>query len=344
MKRLFPFIVILSLLIACNNAQQTFIPTLTPFKISSADDATRVSALALTASTDMTQVTEDNSTVLTLVAVEHPLIATLRATTTLIAIHTISESTPTPTTDPNAWKKLPVIPTSVSQRAKDIYAEGQKLGNQSNVFTLVGDCDATPTWFLGDFDLGPKHYNLGSYTNLQDEIDYFKGSFGHQSLAVRRGFVAASVLAPLWADPKQCKKGETPLSCEVRISKPAFAFILLGTNDYNHREAFEPNMRKILDGLIANGVLPILGTKADNMEKDYSLNASIARLAAEYELPLWNFWAATDPLPAHGLDNDLTHLTWASNDFSDPTKMKSAWPWRNLTALQTLEVVWNAVK
>lgn len=253
-------------------------------------------------------------------------------------------STPTPAADPNAWMKLPVVPQTVSQRAREIYAAGQKLGNQPNVFTLVGDCDATPTWFLGDFDLGPKHYNLGSHTNLLNEIAYFQGSFGHQSLAVRRGFVAASVLTPLWADPKKCEKGETPLSCEIRITKPAFAFILLGTNDYNHREAFEPNMRKILDQLIEKGVLPILGTKADNMEKDYSLNASIARLAAEYELPLWNFWAATDPLPAHGLDPDLTHLTWASNDFSDPVKMQSAWPWRNLTALQTLEVVWNAVK
>lgn len=267
------------------------------------------------------------------------LTPTLAATAALSAT-----STPTPLADPKAWMKLPVVPQTVSQRAKEIYATGQKLGNQPNVFTLVGDCDATPTWFLGDFDLGPKHYNLGSYTNLQDEIDYFQGSFGHQSLAVRRGFVAASVLAPLWADPKKCEKGETPLSCEIRITKPAFAFILLGTNDYNHRKAFEPNMRKILDQLIEKGVLPILGTKADNMEKDYSLNAAIARLATEYELPLWNFWAATDPLPAHGLDPDLTHLTWASNDFSDPAKMQSAWPWRNLTALQTLEVVWNAVK
>ena len=245
---------------------------------------------------------------------------------------------------PDGWMKLPVVPQTVSQRVREIYADGQKLGNQPNVFSLVGDCDATPTWFLGDFDLGPKHYNLGPYGNLQDEIDYFHGSFSRQSLAVRRGFVAASVLTPLWADPKQCEKGESPLSCELRLTKPSFVFILMGTNDYNHREVFESNMRKILDTLIASGVVPILGTKADNMEGDYSLNATIAKLAYEYELPLWNFWAATQPLPDHGLDKDLTHLTWASNDFSDSTRMQAAWPWRNLTALQTLKMVWNAVK
>ena len=245
---------------------------------------------------------------------------------------------------PDGWMKLPVVPQTVSQRVRQIYAEGQKLGNQPNVFSLIGDCDATPTWFLGDFDLGPRHYNLGQYSDLQNEIDYFQGSFSRPSLAVRRGFVAASVLTPLWADPKLCEKGETPLSCELRLNKPAFAFILLGTNDYNHREVFEPNMRKILDALIAAGVVPILGTKADNMEGDYALNATIAQLAYEYELPLWNFWAATQPLPAHGLQDDLTHLTWAANDFSDPARMQSAWPWRNLTALQTLRTVWNAVK
>jgi hypothetical protein len=238
---------------------------------------------------------------------------------------------------------LPVVPSGVSERVREIYAKGRELGNQPNVFSLIGDCDATPTWFLGDFDLGSDHYDLGQYTDLQDEITYFQGSFSRQSLAVRRGFVAASVLAPLWSDPKLCDQNETPLSCELRISRPSFVFVLLGTNDHNHREVFEPNMRKILDALIANGVVPILATKADNTEGDYSLNAVIVRLAYEYELPVWNFWAAVQPLPEHGLDEDLTHLTWAPNYFNDPARMQAAWPWRNLTALQTLNVVWSAV-
>lgn len=309
MKRIVFLIVILVMLSACNAIQ----PISTPIIASPTVSAT--SALSA---------------------------ATATVTVTLAVVS--STTTPTPTLMPDGWMKLPVVPQTVSQRVRDIYAEGQKQGNQPNVFSLVGDCDATPTWFLGDFDLGPKHYNLGSYTNLQDEIDYFHGSFSRQSLAVRRGFVAASVLTPLWADPKKCTKGETPLSCELRLTKPSFVFILLGTNDYNHREVFETNMRKILDALIASGVVPILGTKADNMEGDYSLNATIAKLAYEYELPLWNFWAATQPLPAHGLDTDLTHLTWAPNDFSDPAQMQKAWPWRNLTALQTLELVRDAVK
>ena len=325
MKKLLPFIVIFAILSACNVAKQ--IPTNTPGPTL---DATKISAM------DLTLV--GPSAIRTGLAVPGtPGTPPMRMLVDVL-------STPTATLMPDGWMKLPVVPETVSYRVRQIYEEGQKLGNRPNVFSLIGDCDATPTWFLGDFDLGPKHYNLGQYSDLQGEIAYFKGSFSRQSLAVRRGFVAASVLTTLWADPKQCQKGETPLSCELRLNKPAFAFILLGTNDYNHREVFEPNMRKILDTLIADGVVPILGTKADNMEGDYTLNATIAQLAYEYELPLWNFWAATQPLPAHGLDTDLTHLTWGPNDFSDPARMQSAWPWRNLTALQTLKAVRGALQ
>jgi hypothetical protein len=102
-------------------------------------------------------------------------------------------------------------------------------------------------------------------------------------------------------------------------------------------------MRVILDTLIANGVVPILATKADNLEGDHSLNATIARLAYTYDLPLWNFWRIVQPLPEHGLQPDGSHLTWAANFFDDPVRMQAAWPWRNLTALQTLEVVWRSV-
>ena len=49
------------------------------------------------------------------------------------------------------------------------------------------------------------------------------------------------------------------------------------------------------------GVVPILATKADNREKDERINRDMAMLAAEYDLPLWNFWAALSDLPDRGL-------------------------------------------
>ena len=121
------------------------------------------------------------------------------------------------------------------------------------------------------------------------------------------------------------------------------AFITLGSNDVFHQESFEPQMRKIIELSIEQGVIPILATKADNAEKNGSINATIASLAREYGIPLWNFWRAVQPLPDHGLQEDGVHLTWGPNRFDDPKVMTTAWTVRNLTALQTLDAVWRYI-
>ncbi len=103
-------------------------------------------------------------------------------------------------------------------------------------------------------------------------------------------------------------------------------------------------MRQIIEISIQNGVVPILATKPDDIEGDGRLNAAIARLAQEYELPLWNYWLAVQSLPGGGLQDDEVHITWAPNRFDDPQAMQKGWPVRNLTALQALDAVWRAVQ
>jgi hypothetical protein len=234
---------------------------------------------------------------------------------------------------------LPVIPEQVSQTVLDIYARGLELGNNPRAFSKIGDCEAVASWFLKDFDLGERYYQLGEYADLQSVIDYYKGSYERESLAAKAGFTAASALSPLWADPYKCEKNETPLDCEYRVNKPILAFIIMGTNDHNHRATFEPNLRKVVERSIELGVIPVLVTKADNLEGDNSLNASIAAIANEYDVPLWNYWSAVQSLPNTGLQEDKAHLTWAPNLFDDPNNLLFAWPVRNLNALQTLDVM-----
>jgi hypothetical protein len=117
---------------------------------------------------------------------------------------------------------------------------------------------------------------------------------------------------------------------------------LLGTNDAVNPKTFEGHMRKIIDYTLAQGTLPILGTKADNIEGDHSINQTIARLAFEYDLPLWNYWLAVQDLPGHGLQEDGSHLTYAGPFFNDPAVLKRAWPVRNLNALQILNETMKA--
>jgi hypothetical protein len=249
-----------------------------------------------------------------------------------------STSTPTPL-PPDFWKSLPVIPETISERAREIYRLGLSLGNNPRIFSRIGDCTSASPGFLVGFDHG---YNLGEYTYLQPAIDYFQDSFGRPSFAAKAGLNSAGLLTTLWTN-EQCLANESLLECQYRLDHPSFAMISIGTNEayYVHRvpASFELNMRIIIDKTIALGIVPILSTKADDFEGDNSINATIARLALEYELPLWNFWQAAQPLPNQGLA-DASHLSSVSytnfTDFSIPHSMEYGMQVRNLTALQML--------
>ena len=79
-------------------------------------------------------------------------------------------------------------------------------------------------------------------------------------------------------------------------------------------DTYERYMRQIIEYTMAQGAVPILATKADNIEKDQSINLTTAKLAYEYDLPLWNWWAAAQPLGDHGIDpyRDGFHISVAA--------------------------------
>jgi hypothetical protein len=236
------------------------------------------------------------------------------------------------------WMSWDVVPT-LSQNALSIYQKGLALGNNPRAFSKVGDGEISAAWFLSDFDLGPDYYNLGSNTDLQSTIAYFTGSYDRQGFAARRGFNAQRILDSALANTTYCLSGETSLDCEIRLHQPSFALISFGTNQVWQPDQFESGLRTIIETLIAKGVVPVLSTKADNLEGNYRINSIIARLAVEYDLPLWNFWRAVQPLPNQGLQQDFEHITYYPNDFSAPEALQYAWPVRNLTALQVLQAL-----
>jgi hypothetical protein len=254
-------------------------------------------------------------------------------------------TTPTPAPLPvDFWKNLPIIPETISARVREIYRRGLALGNNPRVFSRIGDCASAAPAFLVGFD---RNYNLGEFTYLQPAIDYFKNSFERPSLAAKGGLNTEGLLTTLWT-PKECLGNETLLACQYRLDNPIIAFISFGTNEayYIHQDpvSFEHNMRIILDVTIARGTVPILSTKADDFEGDNTINATIARLAVEYELPLWNFWLAVQPLPNQGMI-DPAHISSVSyvnfTDFSIPHSMEYGMQVRNLTALQMLYFFWQ---
>jgi hypothetical protein len=235
----------------------------------------------------------------------------------------------------------PVLPT-VSARARAIYKLGLSLGNNPRAFSKIGDCNSVAPFFLAPFDLG--EYRLGdTYAYLQTTIDNFTGSFGRDGSAAHIGLNVDSIFDPDWADPRLCQSGESPLACELRVQRPSIAFVSLGTNgSWQTNDQYEAGMRRIINQLVGQGVLPILSTKVDNLEGGDRFNQIVVRLAGEYQLPLWDFASAARALPGDGLA-DTYHPTWGRAYF-DQGPMLAGWQVRNLTALQSLDIVWTAVK
>lgn len=245
---------------------------------------------------------------------------------------------PTATADrrlpPERWQEWPIVP-AVTEHAIEIYRRGQGMGLDTHAFSKVGDCQSIKAAFMGYFDI-PERYSLGNdYAYLQQTVDAFAGHFNTDGQAVRGGFNAAAVLSPLWADPNSCLAGENPLECELRITKPVLVIVSLEVWwDGRTAQQYETLMRRILDTIIAHGAVPILATKADNVEGDNSLNMTTAKLAYEYDLPLWNFWAAVQPLPAHGMDTNRNDGFHISTD---------AWSTRSFTGLEALDSIWRGL-
>ena len=263
-------------------------------------------------------------------------------TPTGVANTPVPTITPRPSPGPDTWRVLPVIP-EISARTIQIYKQGLELGNDPSHFSKVGDCQNVSSYFLSPFEY-PSAYNLGQYTNLQDTIQWYKGSFSRESLAVKGGFNVAAVLSPLRADPQKCDQGESPVQCELRIWNPSVAIVSMETWWSGNPENYEKYMRQLLDYLISEGVVPILATKADNLEGNNQINKALAKLAWDYDIPLWNFWASVQDIPNHGLTEDGFHLTLGNYFYNDPVKTRTGWSMRNLTALQALDAFRRAMK
>lgn len=246
---------------------------------------------------------------------------------------------PTATPDtrplPRDWSSWPTYP-KVSARAVEIYRSGLELGVTPNTFSTVGDCQSEPEVFMGIY--GTDRNPIGEDDpGLLETINMFYDSFQHDSVAVRDGLSAPSVLDPLWTDTTRCEATESPLTCELRLYKPMIVFVNLGTNWRADAsvDVYETYLRQIVDEIIAGGAVPILTNKADNVEGNYGINRVTAQVAYDYDIPYMNFWIITNTLPDHGLDmlRDPAgvYLTPGGADV------------RSFVALKTLETVWRGL-
>jgi hypothetical protein len=248
----------------------------------------------------------------------------------------------------------------VAEHVRAIFTVGQDKGNRADVFSKVGDSITVSSNYL--HPIGQGVYNLGDFQYLQGVIDYFSrtpardgmNSFSAYSVAAAVGWSTGAVLSTRFADPSQCQPGESPLLCEYRLTRPAVALIMFGTNDTSNLNAitYEYNLQQIVSISIDNGVIPVLSTipmRLGYEEKVAEFNAVVAKVAWANSIPLWDYAGAMVSLPGYGLDEDGVHPSIPAMGFEGSADFHSwnlyaGYVIRNLTALQMLHVVWRAIQ
>ncbi len=218
----------------------------------------------------------------------------------------------------SAW---PAWIPRITPKQRALWRGSVRAGKDLNTFTVVGDCNSQPSVYLrrlasGQFDASALE------SRLQAIVQRFAPSFGRVSLAAQGGFGSHSMMDPTWADGALCGTKMGPFACELWVSRASIVFISLGTQEQYSWQDFEKHYRPMIEHALGQGVLPVLMTKADDIETAAGapsghINGVIRRLAEEYEVPLLDFWAATRELPNGGLldegDKDF-HLSYAGMD------------------------------
>lgn len=248
------------------------------------------------------------------------------------------------------------LPYDEAVRVREIYERGQQMGNRLNVFSKVGDSLTVSSFFFRP--IGEGFYHLGDYGHLQGVIDaysdihlYTGNSFANKSMAAGIGWAAGHALDPRYANAVECEPGEMPIVCEYRLSKPALAFIMFGTNDvgYVKPSVFRFQMQRLVDISSDMGVIPILSTippQFDRIEKIEQFNTIIREIATENAVPLWDYYLSMIVIDDGGISGDGLHPSSPPEGYAfaahfTDSYFRYGYVVRNLTGLQMLYRVWS---
>lgn len=208
---------------------------------------------------------------------------------------------------PGAGLSAAALPAylSVPATARSRYQAAISAGRDGRVFTVAGACNSEAYAFVRRVATGL--YDTSGLPGLYGAIQRFGPSFARVSMAARGGYTAASLFEPDWVEPGLCPLGEGPLACELRRTRASVIFIEIGTGDQFVWSEFEARFRAAVDYALGVGALPVLVTKADDLDHQQGgsppgyINDAIRRVARERDLPLIDFHAATRTLPNFGL-------------------------------------------
>lgn len=279
-----------------------------------------------------------------------------------------------PTRAATLAETMPVIPTiseGMKINLRNILTAGQMNGHRSDVFIKAGDSITATGGFL--VDVGCPSDPPNTFAGQSAIVDYFKrttvgtssawcgvsNSFTKDSRAAAGNWRTNALLSVATGDPGVrvgCTSGENQLACEVRQSKPAFALVMIGTNDVDALAVgsitltdYKNQITTIVNQLQQAGVIPVLSTLPPRLDQNGSLqdevnqlNQAIIEVAQSKNIPVWNYWRALQELGStnnYGMDPDGIHPNTYRGDLAatmDSLGLKYGYNVRNFTALQVL--------
>lgn len=202
----------------------------------------------------------------------------------------------------------------VAEHVRRVLAAGARAGNRIDVFSKIGD-SITESGSFG-LDLGRGWYELGEFTDLEPVIRHFArralsrdaedNSFTHPSAAATAGWTASQLI----------EGGDrSPVERELRATRPAWAFVMIGTNDVERTEldAFERDLRELLRRIEARGTVAIVSTIPEHRgspeftARSAQVDARIRAVASELALPLVDYRLVMSPLRNAGISDDNVH-------------------------------------
>lgn len=214
----------------------------------------------------------------------------------------VAVSVPALATSAGSPLAVPAGALRLTGRERSLYAAASARGRDAAIFTVAGDSNSEWSGYLGQIATGV--YDLRARPAYAAAAGRFGPSFPRRSVAVAGGLRAADMFVPDWPDkPSACGPSEGRFTCELRLSRASIVFIQLGTGDRFAWTEYEGHLRRMLDVTLQSGALPVLVTKADDLESwqggapiDH-MNTVVRRLAAEYQVPMIDFFLATRGLP-----------------------------------------------
>ena len=274
------------------------------------------------------------------------------------ATFTVTVSSPTPSFDLMAYPVVPQISDSMAAFLSQLYGSAvTNFGTQAGVFAKVGDDAMDSPNFMAPFAVSG--YDLGGFGYLQATVDFYAAtavrpaldpainSFNVDSVAASNGWGIEDLSGPApGGAPCDAVGGGTRLSCEYQVARPSIALISFSAANVTHlpAEQFRSELQTLVfDSMSSYGVIPVLATipagGGYSTEQLAEYNRAIVEVASESDVPLWNLWRA---MQERGISDPFSVAPQGAGNLTDAA-LSYGYNMRNLTALQTLQAVRQAV-